>query len=273
MLVAGVQVRAVAVAQIAGDSRRDSELLVEGQFGRGDDIALVEAAVGGADLALGLIGVDTLGDVFDRAADGVAAVKRALRPAQDFDALDVEDVQNRRLRTGDIDIIHIEADARLEAPQRVLLADAADEGDQGRVGAPRRLQRQAGRRTGQFGDVRRALLFQLLGRESRDGDRHVLQGFFATAGGDDHVVDGRGLRLGRSLLGHGAGRQRAPGGARQQDGLHESVHLDPNPCFQPNRRFYSAFNDFHGTCRSFADLSNGHAESRRKSAPPVAPLH
>ncbi|MNJ30382.1 hypothetical protein D3C77_249800 [compost metagenome] len=241
VLVARVQVRAVAVAQVAGDGRRDAELVIEGQLGRGDQVALVVAAVGGADLAFRLVGVDALGDVFDGAADGVAAVQGALRAAQDLDALDVEDVQHRRLRAGDIDVVHIEADAGLEAPQRVLLAHAADEGDQGRVRPARRLQRQAGGGAGQFGDVRRAFLLQLFGREGRDGHRHVLERFVAAAGADDDVVNGGGLLPGRSGLDLGLSRRghHAKGGARQQGGLHESVHLDPNLVSGPMTLLFS----------------------------------
>ena len=70
------------------------------------------------------------GHIFDRAADRVAAVERALRPAQNFDPLDVVDVEHRGLRTVEIDVVEIEADALLEPGDRVLLADAADEGGQ-----------------------------------------------------------------------------------------------------------------------------------------------
>src|SRR5690606_14260296 len=70
-------------------------------------------------------------DVLDRAADGVLAVQRALRAAQYFDALDVEHVEQRTLRPCDVDIVQVDAHARVHAPQRIGLADAADVGGDG----------------------------------------------------------------------------------------------------------------------------------------------
>src|SRR3546814_14994792 len=71
------------------------------------------------------IGVELPRDVLDRAADGVAAVKRALRTAQHLDALHIVDVEHGGLRTVEVHVVEIEADAGLEARDRVLLADAA----------------------------------------------------------------------------------------------------------------------------------------------------
>ena len=73
------------------------------------------------------------GDELDRAADGVLAVERALRAAQDFDPLDVEQVELVAADARQIDVVDIDADGRVERLQRVRLADAADE-DVGRVG-------------------------------------------------------------------------------------------------------------------------------------------
>src|SRR3546814_1786820 len=52
--------------------------------------------------------------VFDRAADRVAAVERALRPAQHLDPLDVVYVEHRGLRAVQINVVEIDADARSE---------------------------------------------------------------------------------------------------------------------------------------------------------------
>ena len=68
------------------------------------------------------------GDILDRAADSVAAIKRALRAAQHFDPLDIVDIEHGGLRAVEIDVVKIDPDALLEARNRVLLADAADEG-------------------------------------------------------------------------------------------------------------------------------------------------
>ena len=88
----------------------------------------------------------------------------------------------------EIDVVEIEADALLEAGDRVLLADAADEGGQGRVGAARGFERDVGRGVADVGDVDRALALELLAGICGDGDRHVLQRFFAAARGDDDVA-------------------------------------------------------------------------------------
>src|SRR3546814_5575826 len=76
-----------------------------------------------------------------RSADRVAAIERALRPAQDFDALDVVDVEHRGLGAVQIDVVEIDADALFEARDRVLLADAADAGAERRVRAARDFER------------------------------------------------------------------------------------------------------------------------------------
>uniref|UniRef100_A0A0N5A6Y3 NAD-specific glutamate dehydrogenase n=1 Tax=Parastrongyloides trichosuri TaxID=131310 RepID=A0A0N5A6Y3_PARTI len=145
VLGARVQVLAVAVAVVAGDGAADAQLVGHRHRALGQQIDLVVAAVSAAQRQLRRVRVQTRRDVFDGAADRVAAVQRPLRPAQDLDALDIEDVQHGALRAGHIDVVDIEADAGLEAPQRVLLADAADEGDQGRVGPARHLDGRVGR--------------------------------------------------------------------------------------------------------------------------------
>src|SRR6185436_7999216 len=58
-------------------------------------------------------------DVLDGAADGVLSVERSLRSAQDLDALHVVHVEQRALRTGDVDVVDVETDARIDAPERV----------------------------------------------------------------------------------------------------------------------------------------------------------
>ena len=160
------QVRAVAVARIAGDRAADAQGVGQGRRARGDQVDLIIAAIGALQRQLRVL-TQALGDVLDRAADGVAAVESALRSPQDLQPLDVEDVQDRALRTGHIDVVDIEADARLEAPQRVLLADAADEAGQSRVGAARDLDRGVRRLLLQGGDVGGAGLFQSLGADGR----------------------------------------------------------------------------------------------------------
>ncbi len=217
----------------------------------------------------------TTGHQLHGAANGVLAVEGALRTTQDLDPLQVQQIELAAPDTAVIDVVDIDADGRVEGLQGVRLAHAADV-DIGRVRrTPALDQVQVRHRALQVRDLLRARALQRLAAEGREGQRGLLGRFLGAAGGDDDVLDARGRLcvLSASILGIGGRGDRAHGGARQQGGLHESVHVHPNLCFQPNRRFYSAFNDFHGTCRSFARLSNGHAGSRRKTAAPVAPLH
>ena len=194
MLVAGVEILAIAVALQPGDRAADAERVADRQSHRADQVDLVVAAIGRPHPRVELM-AEPAGDVFERAADRVAAVERALRPAQHLDPLDVEDVEHRRLRARDIDVVDIEADAGLEAPERVLLADAADEADQGRVGAARDLQRSVRRALHHRGEVDRALVLERLAVERGDRDRHVLQALRAAAGGDDDIGVARSALL------------------------------------------------------------------------------
>jgi hypothetical protein len=116
-----------------------------------------------------------------------------LRAAQHFDALDVVHVEQGALRTRDVHVVQVDTDAGLEAPQRVVLADAADIG----------VDRAGGRTPGIHFDVRgvrgdvferaNVLLQQLLGSERGDRDRDVLQALFAPSGRDGDLLDGAGL--------------------------------------------------------------------------------
>ena len=104
--------------------------------------------------------------------------------------------------------------------ERILLADAADEADQGRVRAARDLQREVRRLRLQRGDIDRALILERLAREDRNRDRHVLQILPAAACGHDDVgaADGGG-RVG---IGRGGdflvGLRRGLRGERRGDG-------------------------------------------------------
>ena len=147
-------------------------------------LGLVIAAIGDPRLERRVLR-QRLGHIFDRAADRVAAIERALRAAQHLDALDIIDIEHGGLWPVEIDIVEIDADALLETGNRVLLADAADEGREGRVGPARWFQCGVGRGLADIGNVDRALLLQLFCRERGDGDRNIDLPFFAEAGGDD----------------------------------------------------------------------------------------
>ncbi len=214
MLGAGEQVLAVAVALVVGDCAADLERVAQ-RHGAGHD--RVELAVG-ANIDLGFqvrLVIHLGGDILDRAANRVAAIERALGPAQDFDPFNVENVQDRALRTGDIDVVDIETDTGLEAPERILLADAANEGDQRGVGTAGHFDCGVRGRTLDGGDVDGAGSFQLVGTEGRHGQRHIDQVFFAALRGDSDPAQRAGLFRGlirvlclRSILARGQRKRR-----------------------------------------------------------------
>ncbi|KAG1602618.1 hypothetical protein G6F46_013874 [Rhizopus delemar] len=129
---------AVGAADRAADGRLGIELAVVAHGDLGE--------------ALGL-GGQAARDVLDRAADGVLAVQRALRAAQHLDARDIEYVQQGALRARDVDVIQIDAHARVGAPGRVGLADAADIGGDRAAGAARGVDGEVGHLRIQVADV------------------------------------------------------------------------------------------------------------------------
>ncbi len=65
-------------------------------------------------------------ELLHRAADRVLAGERALRAAQDFDAVEVEQVEQRGGQRRVVDVVDIESDAGSKRRVEVELADAAD---------------------------------------------------------------------------------------------------------------------------------------------------
>src|SRR5207248_8548544 len=103
------------------DGRADPQSGCE-RLGPADDrIELSMRSDIGARAEVWAVGWDSLCDIFDRAADGVAAVERSLRAAQHLNPLDVVDVEQRCLGAVEIHVVEIEADALLEPGDRVLL--------------------------------------------------------------------------------------------------------------------------------------------------------
>ena len=200
----GGQVGAEAVAREHRATTANGKSAIPERHGKtGGDIRLIIGAIGGAQIEPGCI-AQTAGHIFDRAANRIAAIKCALWAAQNLDALDIVDFQDRALRPVQIDIIQIDADTGLEPGHRILLPHAANERGKSVVGAARRLQRDAWGGLRNVRDVDGTGLLQLLARIGSDGDRHVLQPFFTAAGGHHDHAAGIGkivalvLRCGRS---------------------------------------------------------------------------
>ena len=213
------------------DRSTNSEPRVADRRARADDaVCLVIAAIGPAD-AQRRIHTDPPGHVFHGTADRVATVKRALRPAQHLDPLNVVDIKYRGLRTVEIDVVEIDADACLEPGNRILLADAANEGRQRRIGAARRLERDVRGHIGQIGDVERTRCLELRARKRGDRDRHVEQPFLAAACRNDDIAVDSGLVGGgpdlRGVGGAGGGlRLRGCGSRKQCADCHPGVQHD-----------------------------------------------
>src|SRR3546814_19109003 len=135
----------------------------------------------------------------------------------------------------------MDADARFEARDRALLADAADEGAERRGRAARAFERGVRGLRANVGDVDRAGLFERLARVSSDRDGNVDQAFVAAAcRHDDLIIVGIGgarfLREGGR--GEGDHRKRAGGkdGTAQRTGerTHENSPMwraTPRPPF------------------------------------------
>ena len=227
VVLAGDDVLAVAVAIERCDRAADAERVRQGRAGRDDDFFLAVGADSGAHVERRLIGQRT-GDVFDSATDGVATVERALRAAQDFDALDVEHVKDGALRTVEIDVVNIDADTGFETGNRVLLADTADEGGERGVGATRDFERNVRGNFRDFGDVCDAEFGEQVAIKGGDRQWHVDEVLFAALGGDDDRAEAAlGLCTG-VIVGLGESRrercQRAGCQSDQRDAGCELVH-------------------------------------------------
>ena len=107
--------------------------VTDGQGEAGGQIGLIIGAVGRPQVQPGRV-AQTAADIFDRAANGVAPVKRTLRPAQYLDPLQIVYFKHCSLRSVEIDIVEIDADARFETSNGILLADTANEGRQRGIG-------------------------------------------------------------------------------------------------------------------------------------------
>ena len=159
---------------------------------------------------------------------GVLAEQRALRAAQDLDALDVEQIAERLPRTAPIDAVDESAHGGLEADVVAGRADAADAQRAARRRGVARIDVNAGRDLREVFDLVDAPRFELVALERADRDRNFLDVRVALGRGDDDFFDAplRGLRLcgcfrrgsGRCLLSKGRSgcEQRRCGEQRHQ---------------------------------------------------------
>src|SRR5690606_7978217 len=126
----------------------------------------------------------------DCAADRVAAGERALRPAQDLDAVDVEQLNHRPRQGRVVDVVDVDPDAGLDGEIEIRLPDAADERDHRlTVGLPTGLEDHVRRLRGDVHDVRLAARLEHRRIDGRDRDGRVLNVRLAELGRDDDLFE------------------------------------------------------------------------------------
>src|SRR6266481_3677305 len=93
----------------------------------GIGLGLNETEIPAADTGGGMKGlVGLAGNDIDRTANGVAAVKRTLRSAQDLDPFHIQIIEELRRRSGDINTIDLRCDVWICPIIDIAVADAAD---------------------------------------------------------------------------------------------------------------------------------------------------
>ena len=206
---------------------------------RAFDRAAVEAFVARVDVAVQFSLAGVRADVLDQAARRVAPEQRALRPAQHFHALDVEQLARKPVHRPHVGIIDINRDRRFEIVGEVVLRNAAqvEDRDVGRPGVelePRHL-------LGDLRGVGHAQRFQLLARIGGDRDRHALRVLAALVRGDDDIAEGGGrlARIGRTGLSCGILRPRGNSHGPQRDQRNRSKRrLDERHGISPTVRAF-----------------------------------
>ena len=142
----------------------------------------LEAAVH-ADLAqLGALGLDR-----HRAAGGVLAEQRALRPAQNFDLRHIEGVEQLGLHRRHHEIVDEHRNRRLEVDDDRGLTDAAHR-ERGGVEVGDRVGREVRHEGGEITDIARARLADQVGVDRGNRDRGALQVRTAPRGGHHDLV-------------------------------------------------------------------------------------
>ncbi len=157
---------------------------------RAMNVALVERAIGGENIAAEFAEFGLFGRDVDDARRGVLAKLGALRSLQHFDPFQIAKAVDRATEADD-DIIDHQADRRFgRAGEAAERADAAN-AEASVVGGGAELHARKG--VGDVGEVLEAGRGKLVTAKSRHGEWDVLQAFGAPGGGDDDVRRGDGL--------------------------------------------------------------------------------
>ena len=231
------------VAIRLGDAARHAETQAGGDAAahRAFQRAPVEAFVGARGIAVEVRPAGVVADVLDQAAGGIAAEQRALRPAQHFHALHIEQLAGNAVDRAHVGIVDIDRDRAFQIVGEVVLRNAAqvEDGDVGRPGVklkPRNVLRD-------LGGVGHAQRLQLIARERGDRDRHLGDVLGPLGGGHHDIAEtasrvlGGGLRFLRVRRpGHAGDRNRHGQTARRRFGFPEghagcSLIAGTNWCF------------------------------------------
>ncbi len=229
--IAGLVIeKAVALAVHAGHPQRQH---VVDQRNVGHGLILAEIVIAVIDLGGGaIIESRRLAVDIDRAAGGVAPIKRALRPAQHFGMIDIEEVIGELAGTAEIDAILIDADAALQ-PVADLggAADAADRQDGlARIGLG---QVQIRRHLLQLSRGLDAQQVQRRAADHRDRHRHVLRVLGPQPGGHLDFLK-------TVCIGHGCtGKENTGKGNTGKEGILHGLH----PEFEKAGRYIIQLNN------------------------------
>ena len=121
----------------------------------------------------------------EQTADGVAAEQRALRAAQDFDAVGVGHLHQRAGVGGEIHAIEVHSHSGVERLFNVVQLHATD-GDGRRAVAQRGVDDEVGGQLGHTLNVAGIRLLEGGGIQRGDRDGHLLHAFLALLRSDDN---------------------------------------------------------------------------------------
>ena len=168
-----VQVLGVAVALEVGSGKADAERVAQRHVDHALDADVVELAVFTFGIGVERLQVGLGGDEVDDAGGGIAPEQGALRPAQDFDALQIEIVGFEDARAEQRQVVDVDRGRAVAADADAQVADAAD--SEVAAGEVTLGENDVGQGQLQVGRVVDLLRGKALRGEGGDRDRHVLQ--------------------------------------------------------------------------------------------------
>ena len=184
------RIERIAIALASREGGANARLVLsEGQLDRALGLDRVIIAVAERQITVVAREIGLAGDEVDRAARRIAAVKRALRPAQDFDALEIIKLLAVARAEALIDFVDIDPDRRCRRSRKLVGDRDAAEREIGlriRIGRGHLDIGQAAHEVTRLADPARREIF---GREGRDGGGNILKILRPLLGGHDDVAE------------------------------------------------------------------------------------